>query len=128
MILNLFQCKRCLEPIPLPLETLQRTFAYQVHQSMDIYPLAIACSHCMTVESYKEADLKDFGEASNPTPAWDVPEPWLRCGEETCELLQPLFVDLTPATDGETKRAILRLLKWGDVVCLRGHTVPKPKW
>jgi hypothetical protein len=128
MVLNCYLCKRCGEPILLPLETLQQTFEFQDHPSKDTYPVAVACTHCMTVESYTEADLAGFEEVSNHSHNWDVPEPWLKCAEAVCREEMPLFVDWSAPSAAGTKLSLLRGLKWGNPQCRFGHETAKRMW
>ena len=128
MVLNSFSCKSCGKPILLPLEMLQQIGAYQAHPSMDIYPVAVACNHCMTVETYLAGDLLDFEVTSIPRHNWDVLEPWLKCEKASCEADVPLLVDWNAPSSGATKRAKLRALKWGRTYCRAGHPIPKREW
>jgi hypothetical protein len=60
-------------------------------------------------------------------PSWWVPlEPYLKCEEENCEILLPLFVRWNPAIDQEVHAANTSKWEWAGLKCPNGHPIRKP--
>jgi hypothetical protein len=66
------------------------------------------------------------GDMQFLSPLWWVPHgPLLKCEEETCESLLPLFVRWNPATTSEELASETAKWKWDDLKCPRGHAIRK---
>jgi hypothetical protein len=63
------------------------------------------------------------------SPSWWVQHgPQLKCEEETCESLLPLFVRWNPATTLEALADETARWKWDNLKCPQGHPILKPDY
>jgi hypothetical protein len=51
---------------------------------------------------------------------------WLKCGEEGCQSLVPLFARWSDSISVKEKNDNLEKMKWGDVRCYEGHPIRNP--
>jgi hypothetical protein len=128
MILCQFRCKnpQCHKPIVLPRHTLFQGFAHPDNLPSEIPRVALVCTRCTTVGNYSQADQPECREEHISPSLWEDIES-LKCVEESCQALVPLFVEWNGATTYSERCNQMRVWRWTHpLTCAEGHHVPKP--
>jgi len=93
----------------------------------------VACRQCKQVQicQYSEptdAERPVLGRVVSQSPRGDtVLCTWLKCDEETCHILLPVFAQWNSATSEEERRGDIATWLWDGLHCPAGHSISAPR-
>jgi len=117
----------------LPHKSLGHMFGNEERRTIDAPAAIVVCPYRKQVQTCQYSDTRDAERPPLdraiflPRSVDTVLVEWLKCGEEACKIPLPLFVQWSPTTTEEERKAEIKTWIWDGLRCPAGHSIPKPE-